>query len=122
MRSFEQIQNILVKEITADIKRIYLIGCTGAGKTSLVQHIIGSKKHGFPVTTHRRTTIAPTEYVIKKNIPFKTTIILKKEQDVCYAIEELVQLAILKGKEDGSGIEDIVYELEQSADERFKLN
>lgn len=122
MRSFENIQDVLGKEITADIKRIYLIGCTGAGKTSLVQHIIGSKKHGFPVTTHRRTTIAPTEYVIKKNIPFKTTIILKKEQDVRYAIEELIQLSILKGKEDGSGIEDIVYELEQSADERFKLN
>ncbi len=122
MRRFEKIQGILGKEITDDIKKIYLIGCTGAGKTSLVQHIIGSKKHGFPVTTHRRTTIAPTEYVIKKNLPFKTTIILKKEQDVRYAIEELIQLAILKGKEDGSGIEDIVYELEQSADERFKLN
>ncbi len=122
MRSFEQIQEILGKEETANIKRIYLIGCTGAGKTSLVQHIIGSKKHGFPVTTHRRTTIAPTEYVIKKNIPFKTTIILKKKQDVRYAIEELIQFTILKAKEDGSSIEDIVYELEQSPDERFKLN
>ena len=46
MRSFKQIQELLgtPPEIT-DIKKIYLIGCTGAGKTSLVQHIIGSKSH-----------------------------------------------------------------------------
>lgn len=120
MRNFKTIQDIL--GTLPEIKRIYLIGCTGAGKTSLVQHIIGSKKQGFPVTTHRRTTIAPTEYVIKSDIPFKTTIILKKKQDIVDSIEELIQFAILKAKEDGSSVEDIVYELEQSADERFKLN
>jgi GTPase SAR1 family protein len=58
MRSFQKIQEIL--GTPPDIKKVYLIGCTGAGKTSLVQHIIGSRKHGFPITTHRRTTIAPT--------------------------------------------------------------
>ena len=120
MRIFKKIQEILGE--LPEIKKIYLIGCTGTGKTSLVQHIIGSKKHEFPVTTHRRTTIAPTEYVIKKNIAFKTTIILKKKQDITLAIEELIQGAILKAKEDTSSIEDVIYELEQSPDERFKLN
>ena len=79
MRNFKTIQDCL--GFLPDIKKIYLIGCTGAGKTSLVQQIIGSQKHSFPVTTHRRTTIAPTEYVIKKNLPFKTTILLKKKID-----------------------------------------
>jgi len=120
MRNFKEIQEILGTQ--PDVKKIYLIGCTGAGKTSLVQHIIGSKKHGFPVTSHRRTTIAPTEYVIQKNIPFKTTIILKNKNDVVFAIEELIQGAILKAKQDNSTIEDVIYELEQSPDERFKLN
>lgn len=120
MRNFKEIQEIL--GIQPNVKKIYLIGCTGAGKTSLVQHIIGSKKHGFPVTSHRRTTIAPTEYVIQKNVPFKTTIILKNKNDVVFAIEELIQGAILKAKQDNSTIEDVVYELEQSPDERFKLN
>jgi len=120
MRSFKKIQEILGTQ--PDVKKIYLIGCTGAGKTSLVQHIIGSKKHDFPVTSHRRTTIAPTEYVIKKDIPFKTTIILKNKKDVVFAIEELIQGAILKAKQDNSTTEDVVFELEQSPDDRFKLN
>jgi len=120
MRNFKAIQDIL--GALPDIKRIYLMGCTGTGKTSLVQHIIGSKKHGFPVTTHSRTTIAPTEYVIKKGLPFKTTIILKKKQDIEYAIEDLIQGAILKAKENESSLEDIVFELELSPDQRFKLS
>jgi ABC-type glutathione transport system ATPase component len=119
MRSFKKIQEILGSP--PELKKIYLIGCTGAGKTSLVQHIIGSKKHGFPVTTQRRTTIAPTEYVIQKNRAFKTTIILKKKKDVVIAIEELIQGAILKAKQDNSKAVDVIYELEQSPDERFRL-
>jgi len=120
MRNFKAIQDIL--GALPDIKKIYLMGCTGAGKTSLVQHIIGSKKQDFPVTTHSRTTIAPTEYVIKKHLPFKTTIILKKKQDIEYAIKDLVQGAILKAKENESSLEDIVFELELSPDQRFKLS
>jgi len=119
MRSFKKIQDIL--GTPPDLKKIYLIGCTGAGKTSLVQHIIDTKKHGFPVTTQRRTTIAPTEYVIQKDRAFKATIILKKKKDVVIAIEELIQGAILKAKQDSSIAEDVIYELEQSPDERFRL-
>ena len=120
MRSFKNIQAMLGTQPA--IKKIYLIGCTGAGKTSLVQHIIGSKKHDFPVTTHRRTTIAPTEYIIRQKTPFKTTIILKKEEDVICSNQELVEAAILKAKLVDYNIEDVVFELEQSSDERFKLN
>ncbi|MBL4766016.1 MAG: AAA family ATPase [Colwellia sp.] len=120
MRTFKQIQSIL--GASPNVKKIYLIGCTGAGKTSLVQHIIGSKKYKFPVTSQSRTTIAPTEYLIGKNRVFKTTIILKKEKDVKFEIEELIQGAILKAKQDNSVIDDVVFELEQSPDARFKLN
>ncbi|PAJ74519.1 hypothetical protein CJF42_09865 [Pseudoalteromonas sp. NBT06-2] len=120
MRTFKQIQDIL--GTPPEVKKIYLIGCTGAGKTSLVQHIIGSKKYKFPVTSQNRTTIAPTEYLIGKNKAFKTTIILKKEKDVKFEIEELIQGAILKAKQDNSVVDDVVFELEQSPDARFKLN
>ncbi|NOQ63122.1 MAG: hypothetical protein GQ582_01255, partial [Methyloprofundus sp.] len=120
MRDFKSIQDILGK--IPDIKKAYLIGCTGAGKTSLVQHIIGSKKHEFPITAHSRTTTTPTEYVFQKDKPFKTTIILKKLEDISCSIEELIQNAILKAKENEGSIEDIVYELEQLPDEHFKLH
>ena len=36
MRSFKEIQRIL--GATPDIKKIYLIGCTDAGKSSLVRN------------------------------------------------------------------------------------
>jgi ABC-type Mn2+/Zn2+ transport system ATPase subunit len=120
MRTFKQIQAIL--GTPPDVKKIYLIGCTGAGKTSLVQQIIGSKKHDFPVTSQRRTTIASTEYLVGKNRAFKTTIILKKENDVKVEIEDLIQGAILKAKPDNSVIEDVVFEFKQSSDARFKLD
>ncbi len=120
MRTFKQIQAIL--GTPPDVRKIYLIGCTGAGKTSLVQQIIGSKKHDFPVTSQRRTTIAPTEYLVGQERPFKTTIILKKERDVRIEIEDIIQGAILKAKQDNSVIEDVVFELKQSSDARFKLD
>lgn len=119
MKDFKTIQTILGQ--LPKTKKIYLLGSTGAGKTSLVQKIIGTSEYGFPTTTHRRTTIAPTEYVIKSDIPFKTTIILKTKEDIVTALEELIEEAIKKALTPGSSLEDIAFELEQSPDERFKL-
>ena len=53
MKSFQQIQEIL-PPLRANIKRIYLLGSTGAGKTSIVSHIIGTSALGFPITTEQR--------------------------------------------------------------------
>lgn len=119
MRDFRTIQKILGD--LPDIKKIYLLGSTGAGKTSLVQNIIGTSEFGFPTTSHRRTTVAPTEYVVRKGLNFKTTIILKKKEDIIESITELIEMAIIKALDSNLIIEDIVYELEQTPDERFKL-
>ena len=75
MKSFQQIQDIL-PALPANIKRIYLLGSTGAGKTSIVSNIMGTSALGFPITTQTRTTLATTEYLIKRDLPFKTTLIL----------------------------------------------
>ncbi len=104
-----------------DLKKIYLMGATGAGKSSLIQHIIGTTQQGFPSATQRRTTLATTEYVIQKDLPFQTTIILKGKAEIEASIEALIQAAILKAMVDTSQLDDVIYELQQSADERFKL-
>jgi ABC-type cobalamin/Fe3+-siderophores transport system ATPase subunit len=119
MRNFRKIQEILGD--LPDIKKIYLLGSTGAGKTSLVQNIIGTSEFGFPTTSQKRTTVAPTEYVINKELEFKTTVILKKKEDILDSIKELIEMAIIRAYEGNLIIEDIIFELEQTPDERFKL-
>jgi ABC-type cobalamin/Fe3+-siderophores transport system ATPase subunit len=123
MKSFKKIQSML--ESLPEIKKVYLLGSTGAGKTSFVRHIIGTTKYAFPTTTQTRTTIAPTEYVIKKDLKFKTTIILKDENDITSSILELIYDAIQKALEnkkiEKESIEDIIIKLEESSDERFRL-
>lgn len=119
MRDFKTIQKILGN--LPDIKKVYLIGSTGAGKTSLVQNIIGTTNFSFPATSQKRTTVAPTEYVIKNNLPYKTTIILKTKEDIILSLEELIQEAIKKSTNELSCLDDIIFEFEQSSDERFKL-
>jgi ABC-type cobalamin/Fe3+-siderophores transport system ATPase subunit len=76
---------------------------------------------GFPTTSHRRTTVAPTEYVVDNRLPFKTTIILKKREDIVSSISELIEMAIIKALDGKFTVDDIVFELEQTPDERFKL-
>ena len=121
MKSFQQIQEILPP--LPEIKRIYLLGSTGAGKTSIVRNIIGTSALNFPTTTQTRTTLATTEYVIKSKLPFKTTIILKQKTDVLDAIEELIQDTIQKALENKrlTDIDYITEKLQESADERFRL-
>jgi len=128
MRNFSDIQEILREHDSLDlseIKKIYLFGSTGAGKTSLVRNIIDTVSSAFPTTTQTRTTVAPTEYVIKKDLPFKTIIILKTKDDVVDSIEMLINDAIKKAldnaKVDKKNIEDIVLKLEESSDEKFRL-
>jgi len=128
MRNFSDIQEILKSNNILDlseIKKIYLLGSTGAGKTSLVRNIIDTVDSAFPTTTQTRTTVAPTEYVIKKGLPFKTTIILKTKDDIVDSIEMLINDAIKKAldnaKVNKKNIEDIVLKLEESPDEKFRL-
>jgi len=128
MRNFSDIQEILKSNNILDlseIKKIYLLGSTGAGKTSLVRNIIDTVDSAFPTTTQTRTTVAPTEYVIKKGLPFKTTIILKTKDDIVDSMEMLINDAIKKAldnaKVNKKNIEDIVLKLEESPDEKFRL-
>ena len=122
MKSFQEIQDIL-PPLPPNIKRIYLLGSTGAGKTSIVSHIMGTSALGFPITTQTRTTLATTEYVIKSDLPFKTILIFKQKEDVLESIEELIQDAIQKAIENKrlTDIDYITERLQESSDERFRL-
>jgi predicted ATP-binding protein involved in virulence/GTP-binding protein EngB required for normal cell division len=126
MRRFREIQDLLgdlpvSTVLLPDLKKIYLIGSTGTGKSSLIQHILGTTAIDFPTTSQRRTTLAPTEYVVHKSLPFKTTIILKQKKQILSELESIVVAALLKAIDLTKTDKDVFYELEQSADERFML-
>jgi len=78
MKSFQQIQETLGSLPT--YPKIYLLGSTGAGKTSIVRAILDTANDAFPTTLQTRTTVAPTEYVISANKPFKSTFIFKSKK------------------------------------------
>ena len=134
MRSFKEINEILDKSSNLNLentKKIYLLGGTGAGKTSLVLNTLNTIEYGFPSISGTRTTIFPTEYVIQKNLSFKTTIVIKEKDEIIDSINLLIDEAIKKALDDYSSdkkksnkeiIENIVYKLSESADERFRLN
>ncbi|OQX05277.1 MAG: hypothetical protein BWK73_33905 [Thiothrix lacustris] len=123
MRSFNEIQQMLGD--LPSIKKIYLLGSTGAGKTSLVRSILGTEKYAFPTTTQIRTTVSNVEYLIEKNIKLKTTLIIKSRDDLKNSIDDVVQEAIQRGIENKryatNDIESITLRLEESSDEKFRL-
>jgi len=121
MKSFEQIQEELGE--LPNYPKIYLLGSTGAGKTSIVRAILDTDNEKFPTTSTTRTTIAPTEYVISSKRAFKSTFIFKEKEDIENSIRELLTTAILKAlslRENEDNFNVISY-LEETSDERFRL-
>ena len=68
MSKFGDIQDKLneVSPVPVDLPKLYLLGDTGAGKTTIIRKILGTEDSKFPTTRQTRTTVAPTEYVIRK--------------------------------------------------------
>jgi len=122
MKSFEEIQKTL--EVLDDYPKLYLLGSTGAGKTSIVRSILDTQNDAFPSTSPTRTTVAPTEYVIDSNKDFKSTFIFKSEDDISTSIYEIIELTIDKAiliKNNDNLIEELAEQLEETPDQKFRL-
>jgi ABC-type cobalamin/Fe3+-siderophores transport system ATPase subunit/GTP-binding protein EngB required for normal cell division len=124
MKSFQQIQETLGSLPT--YPKIYLLGSTGAGKTSIVRAILDTANDAFPTTLQTRTTVAPTEYVISANKPFKSTFIFKQKDDIENSLIEIVENAIdkaisLQNNEQIENEYSVLSYLEETPDERFRL-
>ncbi len=84
MSRFEDIQEALdsVSPVPIDLPRLYLLGDTGAGKTTIIRKILGTEEIKFPTTRQTRTTVAPTEYVIRDGGDFDITVVFKSLSEV----------------------------------------
>jgi len=119
MKSFQEIQDILGQ--LPNYPKIYLLGSTGAGKTSIVRAILDTAGNAFPSTLPTRTTVAPTEYVISSIKPFKSTFIFKEQTDIEIAINEILELTIDKLITQKEEIINLSESLEETADQKFRL-
>ena len=120
MKSFQQIQETLGQ--LPNYPKIYLLGSTGAGKTSIVRAILDTANDAFPSTLQTRTTVAPTEYVISVNKPFKSTFIFKERDDVENSILEILETTIDKARtQESVSPNNLIEYLGETPDERFRL-
>ncbi len=101
--------------------RVLLVGTTGAGKTSLVRHLIGTdpEEDRFPSTSTAKTTIADTEVVIGAG-PYRAAVTFFSEADTRIGIEECIFKAceaVLNNDSD----ERIIDRLLNHPDQRLRL-
>jgi len=106
-------------QLPKDLPKFYLLGSTGAGKTSIVQNILGTKDYKFPSVSQMRTTVAVTEYIIDSTLPYRTTLLFKDKKEIFNSIKDIVKSAIRTLLKKGSF--DILNKLKESSDQRFRL-
>jgi addiction module HigA family antidote len=124
MRTFDNLELELEKlvRLPKDIPRLYLVGDTGAGKTCLVRHLLGTASQKFPSVRRVRTTVAATEYIITNEPELRAGFAFKSEEEISQLVLETIEQAVLDSlakKPEGSS--DLVDLLEESPDQRFKL-
>lgn len=127
MSRFEEIQKQLdeLSPIPVNIPKLYLLGDTGAGKTTLVRRILGTEKLKFPSVQQKRTTVAVTEYVLSKDLPYKATYLFKSQELIEYLVGEILEIAIENAfslfRRGSISKEAVSESLEETPDERFRL-
>jgi hypothetical protein len=128
MKIYQEAQEILnqLSPIPVNMPKIYFLGDTGAGKTTIIRKILGTDKLNFPTTRQTRTTVAITEYVISSSLPFMGSFIIKSEDEIRGLIKEILQDALTKiYKEEISNKTTLenkrLQHIKQTSDQRFRL-
>ncbi|MDX7921127.1 hypothetical protein SJS82_04175 [Aeromonas media] len=127
MSRFEEIQKRLdeLSPIPINMPKLYLLGDTGAGKTTIVRRILGTDKLKFPSVQQKRTTVAVTEYVLSKDLPYRATYLFKSQQLIANLVAEILEIAIENAyshfRKDNISKDGVTEDLEETPDERFRL-
>lgn len=127
MSRFEEIQKRLdeLSPIPVNMPKLYLLGDTGAGKTTIVRRILGTDKFKFPSVQQKRTTVAVTEYVLSKDLPYRATYLFKSRQLIENLVGEILEIAIENAYmhfcKNTIFKDTVTGDLEETPDERFRL-
>ena len=127
MSRFEELQARLeeLSPIPVNMPKLYLLGDTGAGKTTIVRKILGTEELKFPSVQQKRTTVAVTEYVLSRDLPYRATYLFKTEAQVAYLVGEILEIdtenAYTHYRKDTLSVAAVAEDLEETPDERFRL-
>jgi hypothetical protein len=102
--------------------QMMLVGTTGAGKTSVLRHLIGShpERDGFPSTSASRTTISDIEIITAEERTYKAVVTFFTESQVHTNVYECVADACAALWEDADD-EKLAERLLTHRDLRFRL-
>lgn len=106
---------------TDGYSKILFTGTTGAGKTSLLRHFIGSNpdKDGFPSTSTAKTTVADIE-IVTADGPFDCIATFFSESEVLVSISEcIVDACVASWDKESDSI--IAERLLNHRDQKFRL-
>lgn len=115
-------QHIPLPSAEDGYSRVMFVGTTGAGKTSLLRHFIGSdpETDRFPSTSTAKTTISDIE-IIPSEGQFAAAVTFFSEHRVQANVEDCLADACLAAWED-SADEKIIEELLNHDDQKFRLS
>lgn len=102
--------------------RVMFVGTTGAGKTSLLRHLIGSDpdRDRFPSTAPAKTTIADIE-IVQADGDYEAVVTFFSEFQTQASIEECIVDACLAAYEDAP-IEKVADRFLNHRDQKFRLS
>lgn len=102
--------------------RVMFVGTTGAGKTSLLRHLIGSdpERDRFPSTAPAKTTIADIE-IVQADGDYEAVVTFFSEFQTQASIEECIVDACLAAYEDAP-IEKVADRFLNHRDQKFRLS
>lgn len=102
--------------------RVLFVGTTGAGKTSLLRHLIGSHpdKDRFPSTSTAKTTVSDIE-VIPDDGLYRAAVTFFSEHAIRANVEDCV-IAACSAVWDSMGDDKVADKLLHHADQRFRLS
>ncbi len=127
MSRFEEIQQKLerLSPIPVNMPKLYILGDTGAGKTTIVRKIMGTEDLKFPSVQQKRTTVAVTEYVLSRDLPYKATYLFKTEGQLADLVGEILEITIENAcanyRKKNLSVDSVAEDLEETPDERFRL-
>src|SRR5712691_2607747 len=128
MSTFQHTQDVLDRllPLPVNLPTLYLLGDTGAGKTTLVRQVLGTGTLRFPSVRRTRTTVAVTEYVLSNEPTYRAAMVFKPRNDIARSVREILADTLVQGYRAFLAgtlhVEDLVTNLEESPDQRFRLH
>jgi hypothetical protein len=103
------------------IPHVLLAGPTGAGKSRLTQHLLGTTLWNFPMRGAGRTTVADTETIVD-DVDFAAVVTFYAENEIRETIKENILEACAFAHRNKDDKAKIVSKLLVDSDKRFRFN